>query len=319
MNHAGITSGCASCHASGKSFFGVTVVTPPATHIPTGGAACESCHSTTTFTNFGGTAINHAAVSGLPCATCHEAGKSWYGVTIVTRPTLAQDPNHPQTGECGTCHTSTVSFMTGITTMPSNHIPTTQPCALCHTTPGNYAVATMNHQGINSGCATCHASGLSFANVTPVSPPPTHIPTAQPCEVCHSPTKFTNFRGTAMNHAGINSGCANCHGAGKSFFGVTIVTPPATHLRRHHRHTAHARAGPESPANRRMRDLPHLDGVVHQRDHDDAVEPHSDDPALRAVSHDARQFRRRDDESPGHHQRLCDVRRRGRDRRHVGK
>ena len=230
MNHSGITSGCTNCHASGKSFFGVTIVTQPGTHIPIGSAACESCHPATKFTSFGGTSMNHAPVAGTPCATCHDAGKTFYGVTIVTRPTLAQDPNHPQTGECGNCHSSTTSFSSGVTTMPANHIPTTQPCALCHTTPGNYAVATMNHTGITSGCALCHATGSSFANIVPVTPPATHIPTSQPCELCHSATRFTNFSGTAMNHANISSGCANCHGTGKSFYGVTIVTPPGTHI-----------------------------------------------------------------------------------------
>ena len=231
MNHAGISSGCATCHATGKSFYGVTIVTPPATHIPVGAAACESCHAPAQFTNFGSTPMNHAPVAGTACATCHETGKTWYGVTIVTRPTTAQDPNHPTTGDCASCHSSTTSFMAGITTKPANHIPTTQACALCHTTPGNYAVATMNHTGITSGCATCHATGLTFANIVPVSPPATHIPSgATPCETCHAPAKFTNFSGTAMNHAGITAGCATCHATGKSFFGVTVVTPPPTHI-----------------------------------------------------------------------------------------
>ncbi len=174
--------------------------------------------------------MNHTPVAGTPCATCHETGRSWYGVTIVTRPTPAQDPNHPLTGECGSCHSSTVSFSSGITSKPPNHIPTSQPCALCHTTPGNYAVATMNHLGITSGCATCHAAGLTFANIVPVAPPPTHVPTTQACELCHSASKFTNFSGGTMNHAGISTGCATCHATGKSFFGITVVTPPATHI-----------------------------------------------------------------------------------------
>ncbi len=230
MTHAGIASGCASCHAVGKSFLGVSVVTPPATHVPVGTATCESCHAAAMFTSFGGTQMNHTPVAGVPCATCHESGKSFSGVTIVTRPTAAQDPNHPPTGECGSCHTSTVSFSAGVTAQPSNHIPTSQPCALCHLTPGNYSVATMNHAGISAGCATCHSTGLTFANVIPVAPPPSHLPISQPCEVCHSPGKFTNFAGTTMNHAGISSGCDSCHAIGKSYFGVTIVTPPATHI-----------------------------------------------------------------------------------------
>ena len=230
MNHSGITSGCDSCHATGKSFYGVTIVTPPGTHIPIGGSACESCHAAAKFTNFGGTQMNHAPVAGTACATCHETGKSFYGVTIVTRPTLAQDKNHPQTGDCGSCHNSTTSFAAGITTQPANHIPTSQPCALCHTTPGVYTGGTMNHTGITTGCSTCHSTGVSFTGVVPVSPPATHVPTSQPCELCHSPAKFNNFSGGAMNHSGISSGCTNCHASGKSFYGVTIVTPPGTHI-----------------------------------------------------------------------------------------
>ncbi len=76
--------------------------------------------------------MNHAPVTGTTCATCHETGKAWFGVTIVTRPTAAQDKNHPLTGECGTCHTSTTSFTTGITGLPANHIPTTAACTTCH-------------------------------------------------------------------------------------------------------------------------------------------------------------------------------------------
>jgi hypothetical protein len=227
MNHAGITSGCATCHAAGSSFFGVAIKTPPANHIPIGGAACEACHAVSNFNTFAGTAMNHAPVSAITCATCHEAGKSWFGVTIVTRPTPAQDPSHPQTGDCGQCHTT--STFNG-NTKPANHIPTNQPCALCHSNPSDYSTATMNHAGITSGCATCHGPGLSFANIVPKAPPATHIPTSQPCEVCHSASNFNSFAGTQMNHAGITNNCANCHAAGKSFFGVTIKTPPATHI-----------------------------------------------------------------------------------------
>jgi hypothetical protein len=149
-------------------------------------------------------------------------------VTIVTRPTPAQDPAHPTTGDCGGCHTTT-SFNTGVG-KPANHLPTSQPCSLCHTNPNDYSVATMNHTGITSGCATCHAAGSSFANIVPKTPPANHIPTSQPCEACHAATNFTTFAGTQMNHAGITGNCATCHAAGKSFFGVTMKTPPATHI-----------------------------------------------------------------------------------------
>ncbi len=230
MNHAGITTGCASCHAAGSSFFGVTMKTPPANHIPFGGAGCESCHSTSNYTSFAATPMNHAPVSAIACSTCHESGRSWFGVTIVTRPTPAKDPSHPTTGECNGCHSSTTSFSTGVAAKPANHIPTTQPCTLCHTTPGNYLVYTMSHTGITSGCAACHAAGLSFDRGIPKPPPANHIPTTRACETCHTASNFSSWGATVMNHTGITTSCATCHAAGSSFFGVTMKTPPANHV-----------------------------------------------------------------------------------------
>ncbi len=172
--------------------------------------------------------MNHAPVAGISCVTCHETGKSFFGVTIVTRPTPAQDPNHPTTGDCSGCHTTTT--FSGAVGKPPNHLPTTQPCTLCHSNPNDYSVGTMNHAGISSGCATCHAAGSSFANIVPKAPPPNHIPTTKACETCHAASNFTSFAGTGMNHSGITSGCATCHAAGLSFFGVTVKAPPVNHI-----------------------------------------------------------------------------------------
>ena len=227
FNHAGIASGtCGTCH-NGSTATGMT-----ATHIPAPGPACDACHSKTNFLSFAGTQMNHAAVPGVACTTCHEAGRSFFGGTVVTRPTPKDDPAHPLSGECNACHTTT-TFGGATAGKPANHIPTTQACTLCHATPGNYTVAVMNHQGITSGCATCHGPGLSFANVTPVTAPASHIPAPGiACEGCHANSQFTNFGSTAMNHAVVQGiACQACHEAGKSFFGVTVVTRPirATH------------------------------------------------------------------------------------------
>jgi hypothetical protein len=237
MNHAGITSGCAGCHATAvaASFFGVTITSPPPTHLPIAAAPCESCHAATNFGTFGGTPMNHAAVTGIVCSTCHETGRSFFGVTMVTRPTAAQDPAHPPTGECSTCHASTVSFTAGITALPANHIPTAAPCAQCHT-GGTFAMTISNaaiHIGIASGCTSCHAAGPAprmFLNVAPRAQVAAHIPTSSSCEICHAnalPAAIT-FAGAVMNHAGIASGCAACHenGDANAFFGVTLITRP---------------------------------------------------------------------------------------------
>jgi hypothetical protein len=226
FNHDGVTGNCAQCHN------GITATGLPGTHIPTNGAPCESCHSTTSFSSFAGATMNHSAVAGLPCVSCHEAGKTFIGVTVTTRP----PPPHPATGDCGTCHSSTSSFG-GLGQLPPNHIPTSAPCAQCHTNQADFSIYSMNHTGISSGCANCHGAGLSFANMAPPTLkeiPSNHIPTGNtPCESCHSTTNFTTFAGTAMNHTAVSgTACSTCHEAGKTFVGSppVVTRPPSPHV-----------------------------------------------------------------------------------------
>ncbi|HVO06892.1 MAG TPA: cytochrome c3 family protein [Burkholderiaceae bacterium] len=250
FNHTNVTSGCSSCHN------GVGATGPPATHIPTGlspnqadpgNAPCEACHTPTNYITFAGTAMNHpAVVPPLLCADCHEKGMSFYGVSIVTRPVTVNGVAHPTTGECGNCHTSTVSFAIG-NLQPAGHIPTSQPCTLCHQNPADYTQKIMDHTGITGGCALCHAAGLSFPNMAPlvlVTTPANHIAFAgAACESCHSRTNFTspggfsftNASGTAppaMVHSAVASlACSSCHGAGLTFIGTPpTVTLPAPHI-----------------------------------------------------------------------------------------
>jgi Cytochrome c7 and related cytochrome c len=251
--HSGITSGCANCHAAGKSFLGIAppaLVEPPTTapaHLPIPAAdGCEACHSTTSFATGGfgpSTPMNHAGITS-GCQTCHETGMAWKGVTMVDRPTSAQDPNHvtaAQTADCSTsgCHSGFNVGDFNKVGKPTGHIPTTAACTQCHQTPGNYAVytgGTALHTGITSGCATCHAAGTGpWAGVggltfTIKQPPANHLPVnGRACETCHSPTSVaTNGFGpsTAMNHAGITSGCQSCHETGMSWYGVTMVDRP---------------------------------------------------------------------------------------------
>ena len=238
MNHAGITSGCANCHASGKSFYGVTIVTPPATHIPTGSAACETCHAPAKFTNFSGTAMNHAPVASTTCATCHANGKSFFGVTIVTLPSTGHIPN-PSSLDCKGCHTSTTTFKTW----------------------------TMNHSGISTNCSSCHDGQFPGVKSKPKRSPeddrgllavPRHLLVQQGrvgdrveegsagrCErrwphgaerirwrrwcrdrpAAPSVGAGTPSRGRAANHASVMpGGCATCHN------GTTASGRPARHL-----------------------------------------------------------------------------------------
>jgi hypothetical protein len=244
--HQGVTT-CANCHGSSvaSTFANITITTTPASHIPFGSVDCNGsgCH-TAANVNPGGFLIGAANINSptlntaghttvasavSACQTCHESA-GYLGMIASTatagedsRPT-AFDKSHPTTGDCGACHTTSPTFIGNVTagSKPSNHIPTNAPCAQCHTTAGNYAayvMGTTGHTGITSGCATCHADGLSFANMAPptlVEPPtgPTgHVPVGTvACELCHSITNFTTFAGTVMKHAAVRgNACDSCH------------------------------------------------------------------------------------------------------------
>ena len=133
--HAGITSGCASCHdgthAKGKSSY--------ANHITTT-AACETCHSATNFTAWGpGTPMNHAGITSA-CASCHDnthaKGSASYAAHV------------PFTQACEYCHSASVFTAWG---------------------PGT----KMNHTGISSGCAPCHDGTHTPAKGKPSGHPKT--------------------------------------------------------------------------------------------------------------------------------------------------
>src|SRR6516162_6381452 len=167
-----------------------------------------------------------------------------------SRPT-AYDKNHPTSGDCNGCHTTTPTFVTDQTgnAKPNNHIPTSAPCAQCHTTAGNDAVYSVTgvHQGVTA-CLACHASTVAttFANVTIVSTPTNHIPIGSlDCNGsgCHSTTNvnpggfhigaastatptLTVAGHTTIGGAGGVSGCQTCHEAAP-YLGMSASTVAA--------------------------------------------------------------------------------------------
>ncbi len=331
----------------------MTIVTPPATHLPFGTAGCDSCHAPAGFTSFAGAAMNHTVVAGTACATCHETGKSFYGVTIVTRPTLAQDPNHP------TDRRLRQLPRVDDVVHDRRHRDAGQP----H--PDHPAVRAVPHDARQLCGRDDEPRGHHQRMLRPATRAASASPTwspcrrqrrtfrrSQACELCHSPAKFTNFSGgddePRWHHLGLRElprhreeflrrddrhaaghahpdrrlrlrelpRCREIHQfrrhhdeprAGLRHRLRNLPRGRQELLRRHHRHPADAGAGPESPADRRMRQLPQLDHFVHGRHHHAAGESHPDDAALRAVSHDARQLRGRHDEPHGHHQRMRDL------------
>jgi hypothetical protein len=271
--HQGVT-GCLSCHAPSvaTTFANVKIVTTPSTHMPIGTLDCNGsgCH-TTTNVNPGGfklgtaststptlTVAGHTTVATAVtgCQTCHETAP-YVGMIVGTsaawgdsRPT-AYDKNHPTSGDCNGCHTTTPTFMSDQTgnAKPANHIPTSAACAQCHTTPGNNAVYSVTgvHTGVTS-CLSCHAPAVAttFANVTIVTTPSNHIPIGSlDCNGsgCHTTTNvnpggfhigaasLTSPTLTVAGHTTIGgtggvSGCQTCHET-SPYLGMIVGTAAA--------------------------------------------------------------------------------------------
>ncbi len=271
--HSGISSGCSACHEAGFVWVGVSAYPiSPSTLVP--GASyrgfqtrpraaagtynvadashpttgdCAACHgSTTAFSGIDKPANHIPVAAGSTCNACHTS------TDFAVMPTLtAIHANAPSTtSNCALCHGANASFYAipsigfSIVGLPSNHLPTTASCEVCHVGPGSSIAATpvtdgarfsgslMNHAGIGSGCASCHVpagGSVSFAGITAiVGQPPTspvgagsHIPAAvTTCESCHlastpvglipaSATKTapgTGFASPAPNGAQIHSG-----------------------------------------------------------------------------------------------------------------
>ena len=270
--HTGVTA-CLACHGPSvaTTFANVQIVTTPATHIAIGSADCNGsgCHaanggaaggckigapsvSSPTLTVAGHATIAGAGVSG--CASCHEAA-NFMGMIVGTsatwgdsRPTTAYDKNHPTSGECSGCHTTTPTFSSNQTgnAKPANHIPTTAACTQCHTTPGNNAVYSVTgvHTGVTA-CLACHAPSVAttFINVTIVTTPSNHIPIAAlDCgsSGCHTTAnvnpggfqigvgKAGNINNPTLNAAGhgtvSGTACLTCHEQNTAFLGMIPST-----------------------------------------------------------------------------------------------
>ena len=218
--HAGVTSGCSSCHEANFVWMGVSAypISP-------------------------GSLVPKAQYMGFQTRPLTGAGS--YSVA---------DAAHPSSGDCSQCHAGT-NYFSGDGTKPANHIPTSTSalCSACHTTPGDYttmptlASIHANAPSTTSNCAQCHGSAaasfaIPSAGFTIVGIPSNHVPTGAACESCHvgagssiAATPVGNgakFSGSLMSHAGITSNCAACHGpgiTGSSFAGVSqMVVMPAT-------------------------------------------------------------------------------------------
>ena len=211
--HAGITSGCLSCHENGNVWLDMGKY-PIAPATLTGNTASQ-------YTGF-----------------------QLRPLTAMGTFSVA-DGQHPTTGDCVTCHGTNFNYFNG-QAEPSNHIATTtNTCSVCHTTPGNYAVWSGNlttlHANMPTTCSTCHADGKGpFAGapgftIVQMSTRGVHIPITNAgmpveCSGCHK--TVTTFTGTIMSHMAIGdtgssaagNACDACHelGASSQFYNTPI-------------------------------------------------------------------------------------------------
>lgn len=219
---AGIADNCTRCH-DGKVHDSVTVISKPATHIPTS-ADCSICHADTN----NGPGINGSVVSGFTvadpfvntahpayatgCRGCHNGS---YDNSIYGAKGHPSDSVHATVDsngwECNACHTTTGNFME---TDPVNHQDAAvmaQPCVSCHV-DGNTSGAIgkgPGHPSTSDVCQDCHQAGGSFVagfDHTTLNAGGANQGLA--CTSCHDGVTAT---GKSQNHVPTNRDCLNCH------------------------------------------------------------------------------------------------------------
>ena len=190
---------------------------------------CEQCH------------IN-GAFEGTPreCRACHIQGNTrstmvvpvnhlplTYWIAPTSGPAMGVKP--VQSTDCSNCHTT--SSFGGAHYAHTDVMPGT--CAGCHN-PNGKGIAMgipQGHIAVNSAgaalgsqpgtsCDECHTT-VSFGAQYLIFPSG-HIPVgATACTNCHVGTvaPYTPAY-TKMNHSGLTSSCAGCHGTGKRFLGT---------------------------------------------------------------------------------------------------
>jgi hypothetical protein len=230
MNHAGITSGCATCHGGTYA----DVKTKPLTgHIPTA-QPCELCH--TSLTSFASWRMDHTGITN-GCVSCH--GGQFTGVRAKPRDhprtsDLCEDchttrtfskllrvsPQHPivTPGSCATCHNNVRA-----PGKPPKHLLTTLSCDACHRST-TWVPANFTHPGVVAGnCASCH-TGATAKGI-----PAGHFVTTRSCDTCHRVTGWTPalpYRHLAPSYRQHQPGvaCQACH---KGNTEVATWTAPA--------------------------------------------------------------------------------------------
>jgi hypothetical protein len=171
-----------------------------------------------------------------------------------SHPNFILDGSHLSTGKCSTCascHKSGVFIGTPkncvachngdplrtTVSRSANHIPTVLlECNNCHNTTSFTTTWSMNHSVVNNiACSTCH-SGTYASVYNAMAKPTNHVVTTAECGACHmTPANGSSFPVTAWDtvshdsiHAGVTTGCVNCHNnviaKGKAWYSAHPVT-----------------------------------------------------------------------------------------------
>jgi len=176
---------------------------------------CAACHSTDRF--IPKLNVDHNEVAG-GCVDCHN------GLLAIGKPT-----NHiPTTNNCSACHATTSFVPVLVVSHPDKvgpcvdchnnsiaggkvpmHITSSHYCEACHASFSWQLLKTVNHAEIPNealaSCASCHNSIIA----TGINP--THFPSTDRCELCHSTSSWTEAIGKKITHSEVLGTCESCH------------------------------------------------------------------------------------------------------------
>lgn len=204
-DHNPTPTSCQGCH-DGQNPHSTKQRGRPALPHPQGGGDCNSCH---TYPNWTPTIGYDHNPSPQSCAGCHVG-------TNPTPPKMGRPTrgDHPQSGDCASCHTYPNWGDANPTNF--NHLPTptscngchsasrpaaphtqTGDCASCHSFPNWSQLNSFNHTGVTQ-CASCHQADAGTNNLYsyPIGNQPpgnsnnwgTGHYIGQDCGACHRPT-----------------------------------------------------------------------------------------------------------------------------------
>lgn len=246
FSHAGISTGCSTCHGVNVvagTFDGVTpktVASLTPAHIPvSNNIGCETCHANSIppspvpptgysgSPSFSGGQFIHTYITS-GCATCHGpsvTGGTFYGVSnIVVMPATSGANAHiPSSTTCEDCHAGS---------LPSTLLSVTTPRAV----PGSgFATAppdtTKIHNGITAGCTNCHEAGMAWVGMTAYPRIPASVNASNPAQLYNgfNTRPLAAASGFSMADSGhpASGDCVQCHG-GFTAFGAPAK--PANHI-----------------------------------------------------------------------------------------